>query len=530
MSDFDKDDINQPYPDETGKESDPVTQEDSFDVDAQGVNESDKPLNEPSVDNNAYTQNSQDTYTGYNPNQNSYNTQPNQPPYNSYNQNPYQQPFGYPPAGGGYQGYNYNNYSGGSNNHPVKNNKKGLKVFFSVLLAVFVLAGAAIAMAWVQSKGGVSTESTTDSALTTGDDTQLNIANTPSNDNSVAAVKGALTPVQIADKVTPSIVAVLVYSNSTGSVASEGSGIIMSTDSTGNYTYIITCAHVISGSNASVSVQLVDEMTYDAEVVGYDSRTDVGVLKVKAKGLTAAEFGDSDALKVGEPVYAIGNPGGTDFFGSFTAGMVSAIDRSITSTYTMKCIQHDAAINPGNSGGALVNAYGQVIGINSLKISDTEYEGMGFAIPITDAKSVINDLIKYGYVPNRPMLGISYSEVSASQQYSMVVQIKGLPAGSLIIMDIASDSGLANTDARQYDMIIAVNGEKMTTADVLLNKIDKSAVGDTLTLTLCRISNNYEITEFDVKVKLVEDKGSTDSEEATTQGSIDDFFQNPFGF
>jgi serine protease Do len=191
----------------------------------------------------------------------------------------------------------------------------------------------------------------------------------------------------------------------------------------------------------------------------------------------------------------------------------------------MKCIQHDAAINPGNSGGALVNVYGQVIGINSLKIADTEYEGMGFAIPISDAKSIIDNIIKYGYVPNRPMLGISYSEVSASQQYSMIVQKRSAP-GSLIIMEIGKNSGLANTDARKYDMIIAVDGKELTTPDVLLDKIDSSSVGDTLTLTLCRISNNYEITKFTVKVKLVEDKGSTsaEKEEETTQNPYD-FFQ-----
>ena len=166
--------------------------------------------------------------------------------------------------------------------------------------------------------------------------------------------------------------------------------------------------------------------------------------------------------------------GSASGFGTLTGGHVSAIDRPVSSEigYTMKCIQHDAAINPGNSGGMLVNAYGQVIGINSQKIAAMDYEGMGFAIPITSAKEIIDNLIGHGYVPDRPKLGITYYPVSASAQYSMIAQIKGLPAGTLIINEIGSDSSLADTEARQYDMIVAVNGEDLTTADVLLEKID----------------------------------------------------------
>ena len=303
----------------------------------------------------------------------------------------------------------------------------------------------------------------------------------------------------------------------------------MGEDSSGQYTYIITCAHVISGNGIKAVVQLHDGTQYDAQIVGYDARTDIGVLKIKATGLTAAEFGDSSKLKVGEAVYALGNPGGMEFFGSFTSGMVSAISRPVSSEigYSMECIQHTAAISPGNSGGALINAYGQVIGINSLKITDSDYELMGFAIPISSAKEIIDDIIAYGRVPNRPKLGISYYANSSSQQYNMIVQIKGLPAGSLIIADINADSDLVNTDARVGDLIIAVNGKELTTADVLLEEIDNGKVGDTLTLTLCRISSNYQTSEFNVKVKLVEDTGNTASVNEQTTSS-DQFF-NPFG-
>ena len=170
-----------------------------------------------------------------------------------------------------------------------------------------------------------------------------------------------------------------------------------------------------------------------------------------------AEFGNSDSLRVGGNVYAIGNPGGSALFGTFTDGRVSAIGRNITSSigYDMVCIQHNAAISPGNSGGALVNEYGQVIGINSSKIAATEFEGISFAIPITQAKDVINELMEHGYVSGRPRLGISYVENDSSEIdriYSMAVQMKGLPSGSLVIYSIDEASDLANTKVKPGDI------------------------------------------------------------------------------
>ncbi len=460
--------------------------------------------------------------------------------YNAYS--PYSQQWQY---GGGYsqQRSPYNaGYPGTGdtrqNAKPAnKGRKKGMKIFMGIVAAVLIFAVGAGSNSIIQkmrsktSSPSISTSDQTHEAG--GDDTQMNIAETPSADASTAAIKGALTPVEIANKVHKSIVGIICYAKNSDSKSGEGTGIIMGTDKTGEYTYIVTCAHVIADVTGSMTVQLYDETKYDAVMVGYDSKTDVGVIKVKATGLNAAEFGDSTALKVGEPVYAVGNPGGTEFFGSFTGGMVSAIDRSVTSKYTMECIQHDAAINPGNSGGALVNVYGQVIGINSLKIVDTEYEGMGFAIPIKTAKSVVDNLIAYGYVPNRPKLGITYAPATASQYYNMVVQLKGLPSGSLIISEIEDNSAFNGTQAQKYDLITAVNGKPMSTSSVLLDAIENGKVGDTLTLTLYRISNNYKVSSFDVEVKLIEDKGSMETkktEEQTTSVDIFDFFQNPFGF
>ncbi len=404
---------------------------------------------------------------------------------------------------------------------------KGLKIFAAIvsILLVFALLFSGL-LIFKQYKSSLP-----DNITVTNPPKRDDAVNAPAVD--IAALpEDALTTRAIAEKVKPSIVGIVVYTNNSGNTAGEGTGVIWEEDSTGTYTYIITCAHVISDPGIKVRVQTENGTMYDAEIVGFDSRTDLGVVKIKASGLPKAELGDSDALRVGDNVFAIGNPGGVEFFGSFTGGYVSAIDRPVSSDigYTMKCIQHDAAINPGNSGGALVNVYGQVIGINSQKIAATEYEGMGFAIPMSSAKQIIEELTQFGYIPNRPKLGISYYPVSASTQYSMIAQIQGLPAGTLIIDKIDEESALANTEARRYDMIIAVNGKDLTTADVLLELIENSKVGTKLTLTLCRVNNNYTVDKFDVEVALVEDKNSSNSE-TTEPEYVDPFeYYNPYGY
>ena len=446
------------------------------------------------------------------------------------------------PAGQGYNPYSNPNPSPYNQNPyrpapaPIPTEKKdssrGLKIFtviVCILLALsLLLSGTLISkyskMGSNDNNPSVTTPSTENTE--TGNGPSLNIASSP------ATVEGALTTAQIAEKVKPSIVGIVVYTNNSGSTAGEGTGVVMGENEAHTETYIVTCAHVISDAGIKVKVQTEDGTSYDAEIVGFDSRTDLGVVKIKAVGLPAAEFGNSDNLRVGDSVFAIGNPGGVEFFGSFTGGYVSAIDRPVSSDigYTMKCVQHDAAINPGNSGGALVNVYGQVIGINSQKIAATDYEGMGFAIPITSAKAIIDNLIQFGYVPNRPKLGITYYPVSASTQYSMIAQIQGLPAGTLIIDEIDDESSLASTQARRYDMIIAVNGRELTTADVLLELIDKGKVGDTMTLTLCRVNSNYSVDKFDVTITLVEDRSGSMVEETEPQ-YVDPFeYFNPFGY
>ncbi len=415
-----------------------------------------------------------------------------------------------------------NGYGNGYNPEPKKpkNNKKGVKVFLSCLGVAAIITVVVVILSVTGKVGSSSEENQKVDAPTIQASDSPSVSSTSSS--------GELTASGVYEKVKESSVGILVYSSSSTSASGEGSGVIIGEDTSGQYTYIITCAHVISDGGA-IKVQLYDETQYDATVVGYDSRTDIGVVRIAASGLTVIEVGDSEKLSVGETVYAIGNPGGVDFAGSFTNGMVSAIARPVNSEigYEMYCIQHTAAINPGNSGGALVNSYGQLIGINSSKIASTDYEGMGFAVPSSTFIEVYNEIIENGYVTNRPKLGITYMPASASQTYSMLVGAKGLPKGSLVISSIDSDSSLANTGVQTGDLITAVNGKALDSADTLPDLIENSNVGDTLTLSICRFDKEYQASEFNVEVTLVEDKGtaSTVDEETTTSA----YFYNPFG-
>lgn len=403
-----------------------------------------------------------------------------------------------------------------------KHQNKGLKIFFAAVACCLVLAIIAVVIG-VASGNSVSKKPSSEELPT------ASIQETPTA--ALTDANGELTAKGVYEKVQESSVGILVYANSgfnNQALAGEGTGVIVGEDTTGTYTYIVTCAHVIEGGK-TVKVQLHDETQYDAAVVGLDSRTDIGVLRIRATGLKAAQLGNSDTLSVGETVYAIGNPGGVAFAGSFTNGMVSAISRPIDSQigYEMLCIQHTAAINPGNSGGALVNAYGQVIGINSSKIANEEYEGMGFAVPSVTVKEVFDEIVKNGYVTNRAKLGINYFPASSNQMYSMIVGANQLPAGTIVIQSVTTDSPLVGTEVQQGDMIVKVNGKSLDSTDTLPDMIEDANVGDELTLTICRVDtkNNYSISEFDVTVKLVEDKGTSAVAESTTQSS----YYNPFG-
>ena len=284
---------------------------------------------------------------------------------------------------------------------------------------------------------------------------------------------------------------------------------------------------MINTAGTTISVQTEDGKNYDAAVVGYDNRTDIGVISIRTTSMTPAEFGDSSVLQVGEPVYAIGNPGGTQFYGSMTSGIISAIDRPTSSSesgYTMECIQHDAAINPGNSGGALVNSYGQVIGINSSKIASEDFEGMGFAVPISVAKSSVDSIMKKGYVSGRAKLGIQYVACEDVQNYAIIVKKNNLPSGSLVIAKISSDSAFAGTQVKSGDIIAAVNGKDLKKSTDLSKAVQNAKPGDKMTLTVVRVGNGGKAAKFQVTVTLREDRSNEPQQQESSSDS-----SNPFG-
>lgn len=411
---------------------------------------------------------------------------------------------------------------------PPKKKNKALKVVIIVAIVVVAVSifGIAAAMVGNNSSSG-SSESTTqsDSADSTKGGAKINDSK---GDVATKDNNGNLTVAGVAEKTIDSCVLISVYSEQNSyydfynfgqsqdsgsdeqTLSGEGSGVIMSEN--GGTTYIMTAAHVISdGSTFKVTTN--DGKTYDATIVGYDSQTDIGVLSIKASGLQVAEFANSDDIVVGEQAVVIGCPGGSKFMNSVTTGIVSALDRPVSSSigYDNECIQTDAAINPGNSGGALFNMSGQVIGINSSKIASTDYEGMGFAVPSNTAVKTANSLIKNGYVAGRAKLGITYNTITNASNASAILaalEQKGFKdaEGTMIIGEVDSESDLANKDVKQYDMIVAINGKTMTSTDVLTNILSKSSPGDTVTLTIARIENN-NLKIFDVKCKLIESKG-----------------------
>ena len=343
------------------------------------------------------------------------------------------------------------------------------------------------------------------------------------------ASAGVLTGAQVYKKVYETSVGIQVY-DSRNNLVSEGSGVILQEDNAGELTYIVTCAHVITGGRYTIMVQLSDETEYPAEIVGYDSRTDIGVLSIKEKGLKKAEVGNSDSLVVGDMVYAIGNPGGSEFAGSFTNGIISAIDRPVSSSssgYTMECLQHNAAINPGNSGGGLFNEYGQLVGINSMKIVADEYEGMGFAVPSSVFTDVVNEILANGYVSSRAKLGITYIKASSQQAYAMFVAIKDLPAGSIIVAGISDDSDFADSGLQKGDLITAINGKDLDSASDLAATIENLKIGDKVTLSVLRINDDYSYKEYTFTGVLVPDKADASvygEEEETTERSLYDEF------
>ena len=327
----------------------------------------------------------------------------------------------------------------------------------------------------------------------------LNIQDTPSDSDTTVSSDGKLSDKENIKKVSPAVVGIECYAfGNSFTPSSSGSGIIMTADG-----YIVTNAHVVEDA-AGITVVLENGDAYAAELIGADSDTDLAVLKIEASNLTYAEFGNSDELERGDRVIAIGNPGGTVLAGSTTGGMVSGLNRNINSSspYSTSYIQVDAAINPGNSGGALVNEYGQVVGINSAKIAETDYEGIGFAIPINEALPIIQELMQYGHVTGRAALGIQGYMINEA-----VAAMRRMPVGfGIEAVDPSSD--LASKNVVAGDIITYINDKQVTSYDVLANELAEFKPGDTVKLTIYRSSSSGGAgRSFEVNVVLIESAG-----------------------
>ncbi len=299
----------------------------------------------------------------------------------------------------------------------------------------------------------------------------------------------ALTVKEISQKVKKSVVGIACQTTGALSSSSVGSGIIMSNDG-----YIITNNHVVEGTSI-IQVVLDSGETYTARLIGADARSDLAVIKIEETNLPVAEFGDSDMLEQGDPAVAIGNPAGLELQNTVTYGIISAINRDIiVEDREMTLIQTDASINPGNSGGPLVNEFGQVIGINTVKIGVSYYEGLGFAIPINTAKPIIDELISNGYIKGRPSIGINGIEISEED-----AKFYGLPAG-FYVEYVHPYSDAYKKGLRRGDIITKMNGTKLGSTAEIKKIRDQFTAGDTVTLTVYRGTK-----EVDLKVVLMDE-------------------------
>ena len=323
--------------------------------------------------------------------------------------------------------------------------------------------------------------------LVRGNNSQISVGNTTYN------VENVENPVvAVAQIAGPSVVGVKVDFYEQGffgelqETSEEGSGIIYSEDG-----YIITNYHVvedaISSTSAQVTVTLSNQEEYTAKIIGTDSVTDLALLKIEATGLTPATFGKSSDLQVGELAVAIGNPLGQEFAGSVTVGYISALNRSITTDgRTYQLIQTDAAINPGNSGGALVNAKGEVIGINTVKVTDTTVEGLGFAIPSDDALKIIEELKLTGKIV-RPYIGIYGIDMDeATAQRNKLVE-------GVYVYQVFSGSPAEAAGISRGDIIVEFDGQQVKTKQELNNAKNKKSIGDKVKVKVYRGGDYQEL-------------------------------------
>ncbi len=389
---------------------------------------------------------------------------------------------------------------------------KGLKIFCAVMALVLALT-ATTSAGYFMGRNSVSKGYV-------GNKVEVDLAARPQDTDQS-------TPAQVYKMLNESVVGIRIY-NAAGE-ASDASGVIYSKDG-----YIVTNDHIYSEIGApKFKVFTHDGTEYDAVYVAGDTVSDLAVLKIEnGKNFKVAEFGDSEQLINGEEVVAIGRPSDATDNSSITSGIISLTRRRVktTSSYTASLIQTDSAINPGSSGGALVNMYGQVIGITSSKLAGVEYDAIGFAIPTKTMKRVVEQLIKEGKVVDRAKLGITYTEVN-----SVTAEIERYAAVGLMVVSVGEDSDIYGK-VGEGDMITHVNGIEITNDDIVLDIIEDCKAGDTISLTVLHSNETTVDYKVNLRANISESSYSTvmrdrknPAEEESSGNSNGGIFDFPFG-
>lgn len=418
------------------------------------------------------------------------------------------------------EGENISNYyNEKTRKSDIKEGFKISKIRFSKIAAVSIISsilGGLVVGCFMQFAAPVVTSKLNE---VTGNKFPGKILNTSLDNNLVKKIEIETIDspvVAIAQKVGPSVVGIKSTVRVTNFFFGEtesnpqGSGIIIRSDG-----YIMTNNHVIKdalsgasntivkGSKIEVFLPNQQDEPYEAIVVGRDEKTDLAVLKIDANGLPAIELGNSDDLKVGELVVAVGNPGGLEYMGSITAGIVSGLNRTfpIGDGKELKLIQTDAAINPGNSGGALVNSKGQLIGINTAKISGEGFEGLGFAIPVNKANEITKDLIEFKYVKGRPLLGIT----GDSRYTEAIAKANNYPVG-VLVSDVTPLSGAYKAGIKRGDVITKFDGKAVKSVDEINKLKNIHKPGDEVTVEVYR-----EGKYITMKVTLTEEGAASEN-------------------
>lgn len=356
------------------------------------------------------------------------------------------------------------------NMRPKKKMSKGLKIAICVLAAIILAAASGTAGAYI----ALRLNTTASGGSTIMYSSVIRQVSNASNADESLSVQ------QVADLVSDSVVEITTETVSTGSMMSQyitegaGSGVIITSDG-----YIVTNNHVIEDASR-ITVTLKSGESYEASIIGTDEKTDLAVLKIDAEDLTAAIFGDSSAVNVGDTAIVIGNPLG-QLGGSVTTGIISALDRQITiNDEVMTLMQTDAAVNPGNSGGGMFNSYGELIGIVNAKSSGTDVEGLGFAIPSNIVKSVTEDIIEHGYVTGRIDPGLTFIDINDL----FTAMSYGVNEYGVYILKADEDGNAYREGLRSGMIVTAVNGNEISSVSEINEILDGLNIGDSITITV----------------------------------------------